>query len=38
MDCMPVQLNADIDPEDFEKIVAQQKLLTEIFVKGLKHR
>jgi TetR/AcrR family transcriptional repressor of mexJK operon len=37
MDCMPVQLNADIDPEDFERIVAQQKLLTEIFVRGLKH-
>jgi len=38
MDCMSVQLNADIAPEDFERIVAQQKLLTEIFVKGLKHR
>lgn len=38
MDCMPVQINADLAPEDFERIVAQQKLLTEIFVKGLKHR
>ncbi|SEW10123.1 transcriptional regulator, TetR family [Chitinophaga sp. YR573] len=36
--CMPVQINADLAPEDFERIVAQQKLLTEIFVKGLKHR
>jgi TetR/AcrR family transcriptional regulator len=38
MDCMPVQLNADLTTEDFERIVAQQQLLTEIFVKGLKHR
>jgi TetR/AcrR family transcriptional regulator len=38
MDCMPTQANVDLNSEDFERIVAQQKLLTEIFVKGLKHR
>jgi TetR/AcrR family transcriptional repressor of mexJK operon len=37
MDCGPV-VNMELDPEDFERIVAQQKLLTEIFVKGLKYR
>jgi TetR/AcrR family transcriptional regulator len=37
MDCGPVT-NTELDPEDFERIVAQQKLLTEIFVKGLKYR
>lgn len=29
---------ADLSEEDFEKIVAQQKLLTEIFAKALKYR
>jgi TetR/AcrR family transcriptional repressor of mexJK operon len=37
MDCGPVA-NIELFPEDFERIVAQQKLLTEIFVKGLKYR
>jgi TetR/AcrR family transcriptional regulator len=36
-DCGPV-INTELFPEDFERIVAQQKLLTEIFVKGLKYR
>jgi TetR/AcrR family transcriptional repressor of mexJK operon len=36
-DCGPV-VNTEVNPEDFERIVAQQKLLTEIFVKGLKYR
>ena len=37
MDCGPVN-NMELVPEDYERIVAQQKLLTEIFVKGLKYR
>jgi TetR/AcrR family transcriptional repressor of mexJK operon len=37
MDCGPV-INMELVPEDYERIVAQQKLLTEIFVKGLKYR
>lgn len=37
MTCGPVT-NTEVFPEDFERIVAQQKLLTEIFVKGLKYR
>jgi len=36
-DCGPV-VNMELSEEDFERIVAQQKLLTEIFVKGLKYR
>ena len=36
IDCC--QINRDIEVEDLERIVAQQKLLTEIFVKGLKYR
>lgn len=36
IDCC--QINRDIEAEDLERIVAQQKLLTEIFVKGLKYR
>jgi len=29
---------ADLDSEDFDRIIAQQKMLTEIFMKGLKYR
>jgi TetR/AcrR family transcriptional repressor of mexJK operon len=35
MSCMPETI-IELDKEGFEKIVAQQKLLTEIFVKGIK--
>ncbi|MBW8685963.1 TetR/AcrR family transcriptional regulator [Chitinophaga rhizophila] len=35
MSCMP-EVVVDLDKEGFEKIVAQQKLLTEIFVRGIK--
>lgn len=35
MSCMPETI-VDLDKEGFEKIVAQQKLLTEIFVRGIK--
>ncbi|SFD32519.1 transcriptional regulator, TetR family [Chitinophaga sp. CF118] len=36
VDCF--QINTDIEAEHLEMILAQQKLLTEIFVKGLKYR
>ena len=35
MSCMPESI-IELDKEGFEKIVAQQKLLTEIFVRGIK--
>ncbi|QHS61550.1 TetR/AcrR family transcriptional regulator [Chitinophaga agri] len=35
MSCMPETI-VELDKEGFEKIVAQQKLLTEIFVRGIK--
>ncbi len=35
MSCMPESI-VELDKEGFEKIVAQQKLLTEIFVRGIK--
>ncbi|PSL35410.1 TetR/AcrR family transcriptional regulator [Chitinophaga ginsengisoli] len=37
MSCLPETI-PDLDKEAFEKIVAQQKLLTEIFVRGIKKR
>jgi TetR/AcrR family transcriptional repressor of mexJK operon len=35
MSCIPDNI-PELDKEAFDKIVAQQKLLTEIFVRGIK--